>query len=88
MKKVLLLIAAAAMLFASCVKENTEKNKISFGKETADLNVGFIGKSGMNHQIGGPGYHFDADFMLGGVNCHIFITVSAALKDKKVDLGK
>ena len=83
----LLMVCAAALLFAGCTKDNTETNQITFGKETTAINVGPCGLIQENHQVGGPGYHFDCDFTLQGIECHIFIHVSAALNGKKADLG-
>ena len=88
MKKVLLMLSAI-VLFAACNKDETgEKNKITFGNETADIVVNACGYLAENHFIGVAGYHFDADFTLNGDNCHIFTNVSATGKGKKTDLGK
>ena len=88
MKKALILLAAAAFLFASCTKDNAEKNKITFGNNTADVTIGYCAKMAMSHQVGGPGYGIDADFLINGEACHIFFHIGASAKDKKVDLGK
>ena len=88
MKKLLFLATLAAALLCGCNKENEQKNYITFGSETADINVGPCGYIEEDHQVGGPGYHFDSDFLLNGVDCHIFLHISASCKGKKVNLGK
>jgi hypothetical protein len=88
MKKLLFLATIATALLCSCNKENSQKNYIVYGSETADINVGPCGYIAEDHQVGGPGYHFDSDFLLGGVDCHIFLHISASCKGKKVDIGK
>ena len=86
--KTILAVCLAALLFAGCTKDNPNANKIGFGKETAAVTVGPCGYIPEDHQVGGPGYHFDSDFNLSGVDSHIFLHIAAALNGKKVDLGK
>lgn len=87
MKRVLILLAAAAMVFVGCKKENIDENKIVFGDETADITVGPCGSMAENHHVGGPGYHFDCDATIKGVSCHFFLNLSATCKGKKVNVG-
>ena len=82
------LAMSAMFLFCACNKDNADANKISFAKESADITVGPCGYIAEDHHVGGPGYHFDADFTINGVYSHIFLHISAKLKGKKVDLGK
>ena len=88
MKKLLFLATLAAALLCSCGKEDGPKNFVTFNKDTADITVGPCGYAKENHHVGGPGYHFDSDFVLKGVSSHIFLNISASCKGKKVNLGK
>lgn len=88
MKKLFFLVTLAAALLCGCNKDNGEKNFITYGNDTADINVGPCGYIAEDHQVGGPGYHFDSDFILKGVSGHLFLHISASCKGKKVDLGK
>lgn len=83
-----ILAIGAMFLFSGCDKDNPDANKITFANETADLTVGPCGYIEEDHQVDGPGYHFDCDFTLNDIQSHIFIHVSAALKGKKVNLDK
>lgn len=87
--KRLFLLLSIALLAVACEKDNGgEKNFISFGSDKTEINVGPCGYISEDHQVGGPGYHFDSDFTLKGVSSHIFLHISASCKGKKVDLSK
>lgn len=88
MKKLLFFATLAAALLCSCNKEGGQKNFISYGSESADIHVGPCGNMEENHHVGGPGYHFDSDFVLKGIGSHIFLNLSSTCKGKKVNLGK
>ena len=86
-------LCAIGLFFASCGKEDNEgngaKNYITYGNETSSINVGPCGFVNELHMLDNmPGYHFDADFTFGEVNSHIFLNISSACKDKKVDLSR
>jgi len=88
MKKILLILAAAAFVLAGCKKEDTvEKNFVEFGSEKASITVGPCGYTEMGH-LGVPGYHFDVDANIKLIACHFFLNISATCKDKKVNMGK
>ena len=87
--KRLFIVLSIALLAVACNKdnENSEKNFISFGSDKTEINVGPCGFISEDHQVGGPGYHFDSDFTLKDVYSHIFLHISASCKGKKVDLS-
>ena len=89
--KRLFILLSIALLAVACNKENgenSEKNFISFGSEKTAINVGPCGYISEDHQVGGPGYHFDSDFTFKNSESHIFLHISASCKGKKVDLSK
>lgn len=86
MKKVLFVLAAALFVFAGCQKDNLEKNKVTFGNVSADINIGACGYTDSGHL--GAGYHLDVDADLNGVNSHFFLNFNNNCKGKKINLGK
>ena len=95
MKKYYFLLVAALAVFAvACdndekTDDSKQKNFITYGSETANINVGPCGSMSENHVLGQgvEGYHFDSDFTIKDIESHIFLNIAAACKGKKVNLA-